>query len=159
VGAIEHLHLSPSRSPPDIRSALGLFPLVENTMQSMRCSNSGISTALNFCKSPGCRHGFLVTSTSVLMTVRGVPVPSSVIRTKHSSSSSLPERPFLLRVSHTPKRRRDRGIRIRHRCSSRLLSIFAYSCLTRPLSVGWTASTPSRSSFSASSRRLQYERN
>ncbi|ORY08044.1 hypothetical protein BCR34DRAFT_570146 [Clohesyomyces aquaticus] len=153
-------NLSPSKSPPDMRSALGLLPWVENTMQSTKSpENSGMSTALNFCRSPGCRHGFLVTITSVFLMVRPTPSPSWVIRTKHSPSLSMPDRPFLLVGSHTPKRSRDLGMRIRHRCSSRLFSIFVYSCRTKPPSVELTDSMPSIRSFSARSILSQYDKN
>lgn len=129
-------------------------------MQSTKSSaNSGTSTALNFCRSPGCRQGFLVTNTSVLMTVRATPSPSWVIRIKHSPSLSLPGRPHLLVGSQTPKSRRDLGIRIRHLCSPRLFSIFAYSCRTKALNVEWIDPTPSKRSFSAKSILSQYDRN
>jgi hypothetical protein len=156
---VSHLHLSPSRSPPDIRSALGLFPLVGKTMQSTRCENSGISTTLNFWRSPGCRQGFLVTSTSVFIRVLASPSPSRVMRTKQSPSLIFPGLPFLLEGSQTPKSNRDFGIKILQRCSSCLLSILERSCLTRLRRVGWTDSMPSMSIFSARSSRSQNDRN
>ena len=141
-----------------MRSALGLRPFVMNTMQSTRCAHPGTSTALNFCKSPGCRQGFLATSTSAYVVLRDIPVPWSVIRTKHSPSFNFPGRLFLLEGSHTPNKRRDCGMKILHRCSLYLFNILAYSALTRPWSADQTVSMPSRSNSPARSNRSQKER-
>jgi hypothetical protein len=156
---VSHLHLSPSRLAPDIRSAFGLFPLVKKIMQSTRCENSGISTILNFWRSLGCRQGFLVTSISVFIRVLASPSPLRVMRTKQFPFLIFPGLPFLLEGSQIPKSNRDFGIKILQRCSSRLLSILKRSCLTRFRRVGRTDSMPSISIFSARSSRSQNERN
>ena len=131
-----------------MRSALGRGPHVGNTTQSTRCESWGTSTTLNFCRSPGCRHGFLVTNTSVLMSVLGSPSPSNVMRTKQVPGRNSPG-PSRFVGSHTPNNKRDSGIMILHRCSSLLFNILEYSSLTILLILPLTASMPSMRIFSA----------
>jgi hypothetical protein len=151
-GTSEDSHLSPSRSPPDIKSALGLLPRVGNTIQSTKCANSCLSTTLNFCKSPGCRQGFLVTRTSIPFKICGRPSPSMVTLTAHSPSFKI------FQESQTPNNNLDLGIKIRHRCSSLLFNVLSYSELTRLMTVGLTDSRPSSKTFSASSGRFSQVR-
>ena len=132
--------MSPSRSPPDMRSVAGRLPRVENTMQSTRCESSGFSTTRNFCKSPGCKHGFRVTSTSIPLNARGMPSPSMVTLTAHSPSFKTSQ------ASQIPNNSLEFGIRIRHFCSPLLFSIVLYSLLMSFVIFGFTASKDSSKS-------------
>jgi hypothetical protein len=117
-------------------------------MQSTKCASSGLSTALNFCRSPGCKQGFLVTRTSIPFRMFGCPSPSIVTLTAHSPSFRTPHE------SQTPNSNLDFGTKIRHRCSSLLFSVLSYSELTNRKTVGLTESKPSSKTSSASSVRF-----